>query len=213
MKMNLSDIRKELERRKGERGRVKRDLNVVNKKFLDARRRGKRIEQGRFIAQEVARNTQAELEYHIVEPVNLALSSVFEEDAYNFVMDFNLPLGDDLPKSRLEVDLYFERYGHLANPMEMTGYGQVDVASYGLKIALLGLANPPMRSIMVMDEPFKNPDKTVRPKIGELMRAVSHSRGIQHIVITHDQSIIQAADRVFHLKKSGKTTVIEVEDR
>jgi len=205
--MNLKKIRTELEQKKGRRDQKKEDLEKKNKALINTRRRQRYVEQARAILQEVAKATQAELEYHVTEPPNLALSAVFGEEAYKLAMEFNISAG------RTEIPLYFERDGRLADPMGGAGYGQVDVASYALKISLRDIQNPAPRNVIIMDEPFKNPDKKARPKIGAMMREISHKRGLQHIIISHDPALIESADRIFHIKKKGKTSVIEVEDR
>lgn len=208
--MNLKQIRQELEQRKGRKKQLQEELDEEVDNLRDLRRRARRAERAKLIVQEVAKETQAELRYHITEPVDLALEAVFGKEAYKLGMDFNIS-----GAGRMDIPLFFERDGWKADPMDSTGYGQVDVAAYALGISMMSLKNSvrpgSVRMVKVMDEPFKNPDRTVRPQIWEMVRGVSHSYGIQHIIITHDPALIEVADRVFRVVKKGKGCIVEVE--
>ena len=60
------------------------------------------------------------------------------------------------------------------------------------------LANKP--SIILADEPAGNLDSQTSSTIIELLRGLSHSEGTTVIVVTHDASIADQADRVLRLE-------------
>ncbi|MHA2364901.1 MAG: ABC transporter ATP-binding protein [Candidatus Hodarchaeales archaeon] len=64
--------------------------------------------------------------------------------------------------------------------------------------------------IVVADEPTGNLDWTTGQTIADLMKKMNQDLGSTFIVVSHDISITEHADRVFHLR-DGK--IIEVEDK
>ncbi|MHA1156258.1 MAG: ABC transporter ATP-binding protein [Candidatus Heimdallarchaeota archaeon] len=62
--------------------------------------------------------------------------------------------------------------------------------------------------IIVADEPTGNLDFVTGQQIAELMRDLNHQEKTTFIVVSHDLSITQFADRVFHLRM-GKIEQIE----
>ena len=63
-------------------------------------------------------------------------------------------------------------------------------------------------TIIVADEPTGNLDYVTGQSVAELMQTLNEEEGITFIVVSHDISITQFADRVFHLKM-GKIDKVE----
>lgn len=150
------------------------------------------------IIQTVAQLTQRELEYHVSELVSLALAAVFPRP-YKFVLKFVAR------RNRSEADLLLEdENGNQVNPLDATGGGVVDVTAFALRVALWSLIRPRPRPVMVLDEPFRFLSTDLMPKAGEMMHEISYRLGIQFLVITHEEELLQAADKVFRITRSGK---------
>ena len=54
--------------------------------------------------------------------------------------------------------------------------------------------------IIVADEPTGNLDYVTGEKIADLMKELNDKFGGTYIVVSHDRSITEKADRVFHLR-------------
>jgi putative ABC transport system ATP-binding protein len=89
---------------------------------------------------------------------------------------------------------HVELYGDKQNrrPGRLSGGEQQRVA------IARALANKP--SIILADEPAGNLDSQTSATIVELLRNVSHSQGTTVIIVTHDSSIADQADRVLRLE-------------
>ncbi|MFX1513391.1 MAG: ABC transporter ATP-binding protein [Promethearchaeota archaeon] len=86
-------------------------------------------------------------------------------------------------------------------PSQLSGGEQQRVA-----IARALVKNP---KIIVADEPTGNLDYITGQKIADLMKELNKKFGGTYIVVSHDLSITEKADRVFHLR-DGK--IVSVED-
>jgi DNA repair exonuclease SbcCD ATPase subunit len=71
------------------------------------------------------------------------------------------------------------------DPITASGGGIIDVASFALRLACLCLSKPPLRRVMVMDEPFKFVSEQYRARLVELLERLAKDMGVQFIMVTH----------------------------
>lgn len=155
-----------------------------------------RHEKARELIREAGLKTQESLSYHISEITSLALEAVFE-DPYTLKVEFVER------RNKTECDLLFSRDGEDVNPMDATGGGAIDVASYSLRIASWSMLIPKLRNTIILDEPFKNLSKDMQDKASMMIKEVSKKLGIQFIIITHEEMLSSFADKTFmvHTKR------------
>ena len=136
-------------------------------------------EEAQRILQTVAATVQQEAHSRIAGVVSRCLEYVFE-DPYEFRIEFEEKRG------RTEANLVFVRNGNVLDPLQASGGGAIDVASFALRLACLVLSRPALRRLLVLDEPFKNLSAAYRPKISSLLGALSAEMGVQILMVTHD---------------------------
>lgn len=135
------------------------------------------------ILQQVAQTIQQEAHKRIAEIVTKCLRSIFEEDAYEFRINFLRKRG------RTEARLVFVRDGYEIDPRRAAGGGVVDVAAFALRIACLILSRPPVRRLIVADEPFKHLSAEYRPRIATMIERLAADLKIQVIMVTHSPEL------------------------
>lgn len=199
--MNLSEIRNKVEQRKGKKAQIEtdiKDLNVginVNNKYLSD------LEKAREIVKTVGLITQQNLEFHISDIASLALGSIFA-DPYKLVLDFVER------RNKTECDILFERNEERMKPLNASGGGTVDVASFALRIASWSMSNPRTRNVIILDEPMRFLSTDNQETASEMIKEISNKLGIQFIIITHEQTLAMAADKVFKVNiRKGISTV------
>lgn len=196
------DYRRELERRKGRRDQILKNLELCEQDLKKWRRQAMYCEEAQLIIQSVAQQTQEQLKYHISELVTLALASVFE-DPYEFKVEFVQRRG------RTECDLWFVRGDVLIDPMSASGGGAVDVAAFALQVSLWSLGRPRTRNTMILDEPLKWLKGDDLPEKGAaMMKEISDRIGLQIIMVSHIPDQIESSDKVIDVKlRQGKSVV------
>ena len=190
--MNLKEIRQKLEQKKGQRIEVISNYDKAINDYISLQKEIKYSEQARAIIQQVARETQEQVQFHISDIVSMALETIFDKP-YDFVVDFTIKRG------KTECELYLKRNGHRVNPMNCGGGGVVDVVSFSLRIALWTLQTPRSRKTVVLDEPFKWLSKDLLPRACELLQEVSRKMELQLIIITHLDELMEGADKIFNV--------------
>lgn len=134
--------------------------------------------EARDVVQEVGQMVQQEAHSKIGDLVSRCLAGVFSEP-YTFKVEF------ERKRNRTEARLVFVRDGYELPP-EQIGGGVREVAAFALRTACLLLTKPPLRRLLVLDEPFGAVDKDKKPTVAELVDTLSQELGMQFIIITHD---------------------------
>ena len=145
------------------------------------------LEEARQVIQVAAKEVQSQVHSRISGIVTRCLRSVFEDDAYEFLISFEMIRG------KTEARLTFVRDGIEVDPLTASGGGVVDVAAFALRLAALVLSRPQRRRLLVLDEPFRFVSKEYRPRVASLLETLSTEMDIQFILVTHDPA--------FHLGK------------
>lgn len=150
------------------------------------------------ILSDVGIATQQQVSIHIQDIVSTAMMSVFP-DPYKFDVEFILN------RKQTECLLRFvDSKGQKIVPLNSSGGGVVDVASFALRIACWTITQPKTRSLLILDEPFRYLSRDLLSQGGEMLKQVADKLNLQIILITHEEPLIEIGDKIFHVTKSGK---------
>jgi DNA repair exonuclease SbcCD ATPase subunit len=206
MRDRIQTIQQQIDQAKGQLKKLKEQetqnttkLSELNNDYLD-------IEQAQIIIQEVGKQTQEQVRYHIEDIVSLAIDSIFPNQ-YNFIIDF------DIKRNKTEAEIYFidRKTGCKIKPMDAMGGGIVDISSFALRVALWSLKTGKKNNTIILDEPMRFLSKDLQPKGAEMIKKLSEKLNIQFIIVTHNSEIVEYSDKVFEVKKiNGISTVTEV---
>jgi DNA repair exonuclease SbcCD ATPase subunit len=197
-------LEKKLNNLLGKKEQIEKELEKNNKNKLALTRRQRNIQEAQLVIQSVAKKTQEELSSQISSIVTLALNSIFDV-TYEFGIRYEEKRG------KTEAHLFFNKNGNEVDPIDDSGGGVVDVASFALRIALWYLSRPRPSNTIILDEPLKFLDRKLQPKASLLLKTLSEKLGIQFIIVSHDEGIISAADKIFEV--TNKDGVSEVKEK
>lgn len=161
------------------------NLDVAEQAYRDALK-------AREVINIVAKDTEQQLEMRITNIVTMALAAVFP-DPYEFKLVFNER------RNQTEADLLLVRNGEELSPVDGAGGGVLDVVSFALRIAVLLMSG--YRRVIILDEPFRHLSADLQSKASEMMKMLSDKLGIQFIMVSHEDGIIDCADNIITIKK------------
>lgn len=141
------------------------------------------VREAQGIVQGIAQTLQQHIHSRISDVVTRCLAVVFREAPYSFKIKFEQKRG------KTEAVVLFDRDGvELDNPLEEVGGGVIDVASLALRLSCILLSRPPLRRVLVLDEPFSNiRGKEYRSRTREMLLELSRELGVQIIINTDIQ--------------------------
>jgi DNA repair exonuclease SbcCD ATPase subunit len=199
----LTELKEALQLKKGIRFSKQTDLDNKTQKLKALLTILLSAEKARVIMQLVAKETQQQLEYKISELVTLGLSAIFD-NPYELVLEYEIKRG------KTEANILFKRDGGICRPMLASGGGAVDVAAFGLRVAIWSLKSPKSRNTIILDEPFRFLSKQHQERASQLLSEISKKLKLQIIMVTHNQEFIKSADRVFNVSKVNGISKVEV---
>lgn len=202
MERTISDYSNLLNQAKGQKSLLEKQKQTAEKSLQKWEYRSKAIDIAQALIQQVARDTQEKLRYHIEDIVQLALDSCFP-DQYEFQVLFEIKRG------RTEASLSLLKDGNPMNPMDANGGGIVDITAFALRLAAWSLSQTD--NVIIMDEPFRFLSRDLHPRAGEILKELSQTLGLQIIMVTHSEELIQQSDKVFtnRIGKDGVSRVTE----
>lgn len=205
IKKTTNKFRQKIEKEKGKSEQIQLNINECISLAESLEKEIRDTEEAKTIIQAVAQITQNELEYRIEEPVSLALAAGYD-NPYKMSAKF-----ETTERGSTECKLNFERNGSVLKPLESSGGGPIDFASFALRIGGWSLESPRKRAVMCLDEPFKWVSRNKMSLAGEMMRQVAKQLNLQIIMISHIPELIESADKIFCTSiNKGVTTIKEV---
>ena len=200
--MPISQLRNRIEQEKGKRSQLLKEHESLSETIIEVRRDIRRHEQSREIIREVGLATQQQLQYHISDIVSMALEAVFD-NPYEMVVEFIQR------RNKTECDLLFERDGERIDPISASGGGAVDVASFALRIAAWSMQTPRTRGTIILDEPLRFLSLDRQEQASQMIKELSEKLGLQFIIVTHEDTLAQYADKTFEVSIHNKVSKVK----
>jgi len=190
----------------GSKKQIQKSLDAVILSNKQYEKKLKYLEQAQALLQKVAQDTQEQLKIHVEDIVQLALDAIFP-DKYTFEIRFEIAYG----KTTAELIFISKQSGHIIDPMIASGGGVVDVCSFALRLACWTLSRGIDR-VIILDEPFRFLSKNLQERAGTLLKELSYKLGIQIIMTTHLDALIEAADETISVKldKQGVSQIVYI---
>jgi len=135
------------------------------------------------VLQEASEKIQQKVHTQIASVVSKCLQTIFPDKNLSFQIQFENKRG------KTEAKLVLLNNGQERNPMEDEGGGILDVISFALRVACLSLSKPPLRLILILDEPFKFVSEEYQENVKILLEEISKTLGIQIIMVSHIQNL------------------------
>ena len=198
----IGSLRTKYEQAIGQRDMLKKQLTDTEIRIETQEAHLENCLKARSIIQTVAETTQRKLESHISNLVTMALAAVFP-DPYTFILRFVKR------REKTEADLLFVKDGNEGSPMDISGGGPLDVASFALRTATWAIK--PTRNVLILDEAFRFVSRDLQSKCSEMVKHLSVKLGLQFLIVSHIPEIMECADKVFAItNKDGVSSGMEV---
>ena len=151
-----------------------------------------------------AENTRDIIKHKLESLVNSALKCIFVDKDVLFKIQINRT------KKIIFYDMFVETDGTITPLFDAKGGGILDVITMALRISFVRMFSANLRQTIILDEPFKNLDNERLRLAMEWLDTISTEMGMQFIVVTHEESIVDKSKKIFQFKMvNGVTDVKE----
>ena len=207
--MNLQQARNKLEQRKGQKQQLEKNLKQAekNEKYYDTQ--VKRHIKAREVLNQFSIFMKKRLQYKMSGLTTLALEAALD-DPYKLQVEFVRR------RNKTECDIYFDYHGEKVEP-KYSGGGAMDIASFALRIASISMQRPPLRNVLVLDEPFKHlKGERANENALQMIKEISTRPEINiQIIMISDERIarektLDVADRLFEFSLEDGVTNVNV---
>lgn len=124
-----------------------------------------------------------------------------------FNRDLSFELVYKVKRNEIESRIIVKENGEELDPKDDLGGSIIDIISFTFRIILWHMSSPKTRNVFILDEPFKWTGKLIS-LTGMIMKELSKKLRFQVILITHDDDLIEIADKVFKIEHvKGKSLV------
>ena len=202
------DVDRSLSRLEGERSAISRSLEEARDRVVAAGDDAELLDTVLGLLQDMEGAWQKKFQESVEHIISDGLSVVFGEP---LVVRITPTIKSDM--SSVTFTLIRED-GNEEDIMEGQGGGYIAVIAFLMRIVLTMAAEPRMRRIIIMDEPFAWVSQEFRTSLGEMLEAVRARLDFQYIMVTHDLHEYAAfADVVYRLElRDGESVATLIDD-
>lgn len=157
------------------KARAEADLSVCQDTLATVR-------QARDLVHQVADRIQRTVHARVAGVVSRCLEAVGYP--YTFAVRF------DRKRGRTEARFAFVTADGQDLSWDEVEGGAVELAAFGLRLAVLVLRRPRVRQFLCLDEAFRMVDKDRKHLVRQLVEALARDLGVQVLLITHDPELV-----------------------
>jgi len=200
----FAELKKNIEGKRIERSILRKQYRQKLKETKEKKHLLEKQILARKWIQKVVKTTQNKITGGVETLVSKALKTTFS-NPYTFVVNF------ETRRNKTECDLLFNRNGYDLDPLNCTGGGGTDVASFALRLTFWVL-NSNLRPVLFMDEPFKFLSVDLQTYCSEMLAKMSEEMHIQMIIVSHLPRLIDHADRIIDVHLENDVSIIHQEE-
>lgn len=183
----LSSVRKQIKEKREERDALIKSIELH--------------EKARQVINEAAKNTQQFFKAQVETLVTTAIRTVFDRP-------FEFKLIFEEKRNKIEARPVIKEGENEYDPKDEMGGGIIDIISFALRVVLWSLQTNRTRNVFILDEPFKWTG-ALMVKAGMMLKELSDKLGIQVIMITHDDELMDISDKTWIVRHNGEKSIVK----
>lgn len=186
---------------KGRRDQLQAELTQVKGQLALLEQQRALVQDAQGLLQKASEATRASIQEKIELLVTKALRSIIPDRNLAFKVEYKLKGGTP------EAHFFIQEDGELYD-LDSVGGGLVGVVKLVLQIGFLLWVHPPVRRLLVLDEPLTHLSAEYLPNAAAFLRSIAEEFQVQIIMITHSERLSEGAHKVVSLGfRDGQTLV------
>ena len=209
---NLKQLETNVIIAKAKENTIKNEINSIKSKIQNKENENIELEKIITILTSTATTVRDNARKHFEEIITNALQFVTQSKDYEFIIK------ELTGRSKASYEFYIKSTVNgvecIQKPEDANGGGFVDIISVASKYAYLELFNDPkiMNSTLFYDEPGKMISEQMSIKFAEYIKFLGVNNNKQTIMITHNENLLNIADKTFIVIKDNKGVSNVIDD-
>jgi len=158
-------------------------------------------QHGRDTVARLGMATQEDINKVIEELVTQALQAVFGPQ-------FFFKVTNAIKRNQAETTFSVLEDGHPLDLEEESGGGMMDLVALCLRVVLWAIKSPRTSPVIILDEPLKFLDGVRLEAAGEMICRLSNMLGLQFIIVSHVDQLLESADVMYRVEKVGEVSEV-----
>lgn len=188
--MNLQEIKSKYDRLVWEKINQTKNIQQQNKKIKRLKKEIRLYTESQDILNNSIEIIHKKFKLDVENTITRAIKQVFERD-------ISIELVHDKKRSNLETRIIIKENGENLEPKDDLGGSIIDIISLCFRIIHWKMTST--RNTFILDEPFKWTGK-LASITGIILKELSKKLNFQVILNTHDNALMDIADRTFKVK-------------
>lgn len=198
--MSYEDVKEIYDSLFAEKAMLLRDKKKIQWKTKEARKKIASHIEARDLLNKSIKIIHENFKFQIEKTITESVQRIFNRD-----LVFELKYEEK--RNRIESIIVIKENGMELNPEDDLGGSIIDIISFTFRIILWSMSSPKTRNTFILDEPFKWTGKLVAI-VGQIIKELSKTLNFQVIMVTHDDELIEIADKIFKIDHiNGKSVV------
>lgn len=135
---------------------------------------------------------------------SMGLNAVFPDNHYEVLLEHTTKRGT------AHLDIILVKDDKRVRIKGGSGGSLVQLLAYLLRHLTTVSIHPPLRRILVLDEPFSQLAQAQRPAVSTLVRDITYKLGVQSILVSHEDELVDCADVAYAINRGGHVSPIEL---
>jgi DNA repair exonuclease SbcCD ATPase subunit len=192
----MNELQKWIENKKGYKAKLQSDLNTTTKSLQVCSSRLEICEEVLDFFTKIGKVTQDKI-IHYFEDITSSMLRLVYGDEYSLKLSFVFR------RDKNECDLAVYKGGVEVSLKDECGGGVVDIVSFAMRLAVWSLQSDKTMPIFILDEPFKYVSADKLTLVGRAISDLSKRLGLQVIMVSHSDELIEIADKAFRVTESN----------
>jgi len=158
-------------------------------------------QHGRDTVARLGMATQEDINRVIEELITQALQVVFGPQ-------FFFQITNSIKRNQAETTFSVLENGHPLDLEEESGGGMMDLVALCLRVVLWAIKSPRTAPVIILDEPLKFLDGVRLEQAGQMICKLSDMLGLQFIIVSHEDQLIDSADVMYRVEKVGNVSEV-----
>jgi DNA repair exonuclease SbcCD ATPase subunit len=198
--MNFEEIERAYEKLKYDRQVLANEKIKLVRRIRETTRQLKYHKDARNLLNTSIKIVHENFKSQIEETITKAIQQVFNRN-----ITFHLLYEDK--RNEMQTKIVIKENGEELDPKDDLGGSIIDIISFIFRLILWNSSSPKTRNTFILDEPFKWMGE-LSTFAGKILKDLSKKMNFQIIFITHDDKLIEIADKVFKISHiNGKSQV------